>query len=53
MKPEGYKFHTWDGPNEFPPCITVFSAPDYSGSGNNAAVLITEEEKVDLRTFKV
>ena len=53
MKDAGYKFHTWDGPNEFPPVITVFSAPDYQASGNNAAVMISEEEKVDLRTFKV
>ena len=53
MKDAGYKFHTWDGPNEFPPVITVFSAPDYQAAGNHAAVMISEEEKVDLRTFKV
>jgi serine/threonine-protein phosphatase 2B catalytic subunit len=51
QKQTGYKFHTWDGPNEFPPCITVFSAPNYCASGNDAAVMISEEDKVDVRTF--
>ena len=51
QKPTGYKFHTWDGPNEFPPCITVFSAPNYCASDNDAAVMISEGEKVDVRTF--
>ena len=53
MKPDGYKFHTWDGPNEFPPVITVFSAPDYCGSDNDAAVMISDGETVDVRTFAV
>ena len=42
VKQKGFKFHQWDGPEEFPPVITVFSAPNYSGSGNDAAVLISE-----------
>ena len=32
--------------------ITMFSAPNYSGSGNDAAVLISEKENVDVRTFE-
>ncbi len=51
QKQTGYKFHTWNGPNEFPPCITVFSAPNYCASDNDAAVMISEEDKVDVRTF--
>ena len=30
MKQKGYKFHLWNGKDEFPPVITVFSAPNYS-----------------------
>ena len=51
MQKPGFKFHQWDGPEEFPCVITVFSAPNYSGSGNDAAVLISEGEKMDVRTF--
>ena len=51
MKQKGYKFHQWDGEDEFPPVITVFSAPNYSGSGNDAAVVISDGDSVDLRTF--
>lgn len=51
QKQTGYKFHTWDGPNEFPPCITVFSAPNYCASDNDAAVMISDGDKVDVRTF--
>lgn len=52
QKSTGYKFHTWDGPNEFPPCITIFSAPNYCSSDNEAAVMmISEGDKVDVRTF--
>ena len=51
QKQSGYKFHTWDGPNEFPPCITVFSAPNYCASDNDAAVMISEGDRVDVRTF--
>lgn len=51
LKQRGYKFHSWNGEEEFPPVITVFSAPNYSGSNNEAAVLISEADNVDLRTF--
>ena len=51
QKQSGYKFHTWDGPEAFPPCITVFSAPNYCASANDAAVMISDGEKVDVRTF--
>ena len=51
LQQQGYKFHTWNGPNEFPPCITIFSAPNYCASDNDAAVMITEGDNVDVRTF--
>jgi len=51
QKRTGYKFHTWDGPTEFPPCITVFSAPNYCASDNEAAVMISDGDRVDVRTF--
>ena len=31
--------------------ITVFSAPNYSNSDNQASVLITDGDNVDIRTF--
>lgn len=47
----GYLFHSWHGDEEFPPCITVFSAPNYCGHGNEAALMISDGEAVDVRTF--
>ena len=52
VQESGYKFHSWDGNNEFPPCITLFSAPNYCGHGNDAAVMISSGEAVDIRTFE-
>ena len=51
VKQKGYKFHLWNGKDEFPPVITVFSAPNYSQSDNQASVLIADGDSVDLRTF--
>ena len=51
MKLEGFKFHCWDGPEAFPPCVTIFSAPAYCNSDNDAAVMISEGDDVDIRTF--
>lgn len=47
----GYYFHAWHGDEAFPPCITVFSAPNYCGHGNEAALMISDGEMVDVRTF--
>ena len=35
---DGYKFHMWNGPDQDPPCMTVFSAPNYCLHENDAAV---------------
>ena len=45
--------HMWNGEEEFPPVITVFSAPNYCGSyENKAAVIVSEGEGIDVRSFK-
>ena len=44
--------HLWNGEDEFPPVITVFSAPNYCGThGNTAGIIISEGEDVDVRVF--
>ena len=51
-KKNGYKQHCWNGPEEFPPVITIFSAPNYCGTyGNKAAIFISEGEDVDIKSF--
>lgn len=50
VKPKGYEFHDWEG--SFPNVITIFSAPNYEGLENEAAVLIsTDKGGVDIKTF--
>ena len=44
VKHQGYKFYLWNGDKEFPPVITVFSAPNYCGHDNEAAVMLTNDE---------
>ena len=52
-KQDGYKFHMWNGEEEFPPVITVFSAPNYCGTHDNkAGILISEDDEIDVRVFK-
>ena len=52
VKQQGYKQHFWNGPDEFPPVITVFSAPNYCGTyGNNAAIFVSDGEEVDIKAF--
>ena len=53
VKQEGYKFHTWDGEGTFPLVITIFSAPAYSNSDNDAAIMISDGEGLDIKTFSV
>ena len=49
---KGYKMHSWNGKDNFPPVITVFSAPNYCGiHGNEGAVLITKGSDFDVKTF--
>ena len=44
--------HYWNGVEEFPPVITVFSAPNYCGDyGNTAAVFVSEGENYTFKSF--
>lgn len=54
VQPDGYKMHRWGGPQAFPSCITVFSAPNYCGShGNKGAVItITDAGKFGIKQYK-
>jgi serine/threonine-protein phosphatase 2B catalytic subunit len=40
---DGYKLHKWNGSNEFPTVITVFSAPNYCDVYNNKGAIIKFE----------
>ena len=37
---EGYKMHTWNGNEQFPVVITIFSAPNYCDVYNNKGAII-------------
>ena len=43
--------HCWNGKDNFPPVITVFSAPNYSNSGNDGAVLVINGDEFRIETF--
>ena len=44
--------HKWDGPNSFPPVITVFSAPNYCGSyKNKGAVILLEQGNFFIKQY--
>lgn len=52
VKQDGYQLHMWNGEEEFPPVVTVFSAPNYCDIYNNkAAVFMYEEERISVRQF--
>lgn len=38
---DGYKMHKWNGDQEFPPIITIFSAANYCDSYKNKGSIIT------------
>lgn len=37
---DGYKMHRWDGGQDFPMVITIFSAPNYCDVYNNKGAVI-------------
>ena len=52
-KKRGYKEHRWNGADEFPPVITVFSAPNYCGDHDNlGAVFITDGDTYKIQKFE-
>ncbi|CAG9329576.1 unnamed protein product [Blepharisma stoltei] len=48
-QPDGFKMHRWNGNNEFPAVITIFSAPNYCDSYNNKGAII----KFDNNTLNI
>lgn len=42
QKDDGYKLHMWKGKGNDPPCITIFSAPNYCGHQNPASIFVTD-----------
>ena len=40
---EGYKMHKWNGEEDFPAVITIFSAPNYCDVYNNKGAFIKFE----------
>lgn len=53
MQQRGFKFHNWGQPNEEPTCITIFSAPNYCQSTNEAAIMsVNENKQIDVLTFE-
>lgn len=52
VRQNGYTMHKWNGPDEPPPVITVFSAPNYAGAyKNQAAVMIYKGGELEPFTF--
>ena len=48
VKPDGFEMHLWEGQEEFPLAITVFSAPNYCNSyGNRGAILIAKNQDTE------
>ena len=49
---DGYKMHRWNGNNEFPAVITIFSAPNYCDIYNNkAAIIKVENNTLNIQQF--
>lgn len=49
---DGYKMHRWNGNNEFPVVITIFSAPNYCDVYNNKAAIIKfENNTLNIQQF--
>lgn len=53
QRDDGFKMHMWAGPNADPPCITIFSAPNYCEHENPGSILVTASstEKAKILTY--
>jgi len=49
---DGYKMHKWNGAQEFPAVITIFSAPNYCDVYNNKGAIIKfEQNTLNIQQF--
>ena len=49
---EGYKMHKWNGEEDFPAVITIFSAPNYCDVYNNKGAFIKfENNTLNIQQF--
>ena len=50
---EGYKFHNWEGDEEAPLAVTLFSAPNYCDVYNNkGAIIRVAEDAFNIKSYK-
>jgi serine/threonine-protein phosphatase 2B catalytic subunit len=52
LKIDGYDAHRWGGSSAWPTVVTIFSAPNYSDSGNKGAVLVLENGKFNIKQYQ-
>lgn len=46
---EGFKTFSWDGGNDFPQVITIFSAPNYCGTyANKGAIAMLNDNDLKI-----
>lgn len=49
---DGFKFYKWSKKSSFPPCVTVFSAPNYCDVYNNKGAIIKfNQNKINVFQF--
>ena len=51
QKDDGFKLHMWRGEQDDPPCITIFSAPNYCQHRNPGAILYTNNQGDKARIY--
>ena len=53
VQPDGFNAHLWEGHDQFPLVMTVFSAPNYCGSyQNRAAIAISKVDEMENLSIK-
>ena len=44
--------HRWGQKNSFPEVVTIFSAPNYCSHQNKGAVILIENDKMNIKQYK-
>jgi len=52
VKIEGYQMHHWGQKDAFPEVVTIFSAPNYCSHQNKGAVILIENDKMNIKQYK-